>query len=133
MTILFICVGFVSVFQLLVLYYAWRHRQDPLLNFSKQKRTQILIRLLNTLNDTEAIRVFSEALLSKSYGSLNLSQTEFIHQISEKNKDAQRELKTLVDPSQPHAIRSDDEELPETQVSEPGTMLDVLYKASQSE
>ena len=103
LTVVLICITAIAVFQVGVLIFCWWHRKDPLLLLPREQRAEVLIRLIRAGSNLSAIRVFAQAILSQSYGTLNLSQAEFTHQMLEHCEAARRTLTELLDPSQPLA------------------------------
>ena len=104
MYVLVLLIAVVLIFQVSIIGWAWMHRRDPLLLLPKQQRVQVLIDLLKVRNALRSVDLFSKALMSKSFGTLNLSQKEFIHQIHKVSAEAESTLDMLVDPGQPLSL-----------------------------
>lgn len=84
------------VFQIGILLLCWRHRKDPMFVLPSEQRSRLLIDILHIRNHVKMIRQFSALLLSGNYGRLNLSQQEFISQISEAGKKANSSVQNLI-------------------------------------
>ena len=95
MEFLILFISGITVLQLIMLVLSWRSRRDPILHLSTPKKAQAVVHVLRARNQIRAISVFASAILSKTYGSLTLSQIEFLSQIQNSCKDAAVALDTL--------------------------------------
>lgn len=69
--------------QATVLVFWWKHRHDASLLIPEEQREKLFADILKVQNYVRTIHSFSDLLLKKSYGKLNFSQQEFVHQVNE--------------------------------------------------
>ena len=96
-TAIIIFISAVIFLQVGILVFCYVHRRDPLLVLPREQRAHVLMELLRVRNALGSIELLSKTVLGKGYGKLNLSQMEFVHQISVFSDEATHVLDALVE------------------------------------
>lgn len=88
-------IGGLALFQIFILYIAWRHKDSELFVFPKPNRASVAVHVIKALNELHAIQVFTYTLLNDDYGKISIAQMEFVHQIHKACTEAIDSLKEI--------------------------------------